>query len=169
MLPYFESEIAKTNKSLIVLHTTGSHWNYSARYPQKFSKFAPSCDELSGKRDHSACGIDRLVNSYDNSILYTDYFLSEVIERLQGKNAFVIYVSDHGESLGEDGFYGHGGDIRPEQMKVPLLVWFSDKFLKNKSLKTNIQPLSHDNIFHSLLHCSDVKSEIIDPEMSLCQ
>ena len=169
MLPYFESEIAKSHRSLIVLHTTGSHWNYSARYPQQFGKFTPSCDELSGKQDHSACGIDRLINSYDNSILYTDYFLTEVIERLQSKNAFVIYVSDHGESLGEDGFYGHGGEVRPEQMSVPLLIWFSDKFLKTKSLKTNIQNLSHDNIFHSLLHCSDIKSDIINPQMSLCQ
>jgi len=169
MLPYFESEIAKSNKSLIVLHTSGSHWNYSVRYPQRFNSFTPSCDELSGKNDHSVCGIDRLVNSYDNSILYTDYFLAETIWRLKDKNAFVIYVSDHGESLGEDGFYGHGGEVRSEQMKVPLIVWMSDTFLKNKSIKNDMQQLSHDNIFHSIMHCSDIKSDIIDPQMSLCK
>ena len=170
MLPYFESEIAKEGKSLIVLHTSGSHWNYAARYPQSFSKFTPSCENDSGRRDHSSCAPDQLINSYDNSILYTDYFVSEVIERLRDKNAFVIYVSDHGESLGEQGFYGHGGEVRPEQMKVPLIVWFSDKFLKQKEINLDaMKNLSHDNIFHSLMNCSDISSEVVDPKMSVCK
>ena len=170
MLPYFESEIANKGKSLIVLHTSGSHWNYTARYPQSFNKFTPSCENSSGKRDHSSYTTDELINSYDNSILYTDYFISEVIERLRDKNAFVIYVSDHGESLGEDGFYGHGGEVRPEQMKVPLVVWFSDKFMQHKSLNIDVtKHLSHDNIFHSLLNCSDVSSDVVDSKMSLCK
>ncbi len=169
MIPFFDSEITIPGKSLIVLHPSGSHWNYSARYPQSFNKFTPSCNNTSGKNDHSCCKPDELVNSYDNSILYTDYFISEVINRLRDKNAFVIYVSDHAESLGEEDFYGHGGEIRPEQMKVPFILWFSDKFSKTKSLNiAAVQKLSHDNVFHSLLNCADVTSEIIDPKMSVC-
>ncbi len=172
MLPYFESAIENKGKSLIVLHTTGSHWNYTARYPKRFAQFTPGCEELSGKYDHSVCGHERLINSYDNSILYTDHFLSEVIKRLKDKNAFLIYVSDHGESLGENGFYGHGsGGIHEAQKNVPFISWFSNGYMKNNPKLKNIaygKELSHDNIFHSMLDCASVSSKMVDKGLSIC-
>lgn len=173
MIPYFESEIEQaieqTGASLIVLHTSGSHWNYAARYPQRFAHFTPVISDQSGQKDHSSYSQEELINSYDNSILYTDYFISEVIERLHNKNAFVIYVSDHGESLGEGGFYGHGGEVRSEQMNIPFAIWFSDKFLETKKLNNEAtKNLSHDNIFHSLLGCSDISSTVLNPALSVC-
>jgi glucan phosphoethanolaminetransferase (alkaline phosphatase superfamily) len=172
MIPYLESALEKNTKSLIVLHPTGSHWNYAARYPKNFAYFTPGCEELSGKVDHSACGYERLINSYDNSILYTDHVLGEIIEKLKHKNAFLIYVSDHAESLGENGFYGHGSnEIPTEQKIVPLIAWFSDKYLANNPDFRYISErriLSHDNIFHSILDCANIQSHIIDKHLSIC-
>jgi glucan phosphoethanolaminetransferase (alkaline phosphatase superfamily) len=172
MVPYLESALEKNTKSLIVLHPTGSHWNYAARYPKNFAQFTPGCEELSGKVDHSSCGHDRLINSYDNSILYADHVLGEIIAKLKDRNAFLIYVSDHAESLGENGFYGHGSsEIPPEQKIVPLIAWFSDKYLANNPNLGYIphgKILSHDNIFHSILDCANIGSQIIDKTLSIC-
>lgn len=98
--------------------------------------------------------------------------MSSIIDKLKDKNAFLIYVSDHGESLGEDGFYGHGNmDFREEQLNVPFIAWFSDKFLekrpylKDAKLAENI---SHDNIFHSMLDCANIDSNLLDRNLSIC-
>jgi glucan phosphoethanolaminetransferase (alkaline phosphatase superfamily) len=172
MVPYLESALEKNTKSLIVLHPTGSHWNYAARYPKNFAQFTPGCEELSGKVDHASCGHDGLINSYDNSILYADHVLGEIIAKLKDRNAFLIYVSDHAESLGENGFYGHGSsEIPPEQKIVPLIAWFSDKYLANNPNLGYIphgKILSHDNIFHSILDCANIGSQIIDKTLSIC-
>jgi lipid A ethanolaminephosphotransferase len=80
-------------------------------------------------------------------------------------------VSDHGESLGENGFYGHGGEVRPEQVDVPLVIWYSDKFLAShaniKKISSN-EIYSHDNIFHTMLDCAGITSDIINTKLSLC-
>lgn len=172
MLPYIENFLKKPEKSIMVIHTSGSHWNYGARYPKSFKYFEPVCEELSGKKDHSSCGHTHLINSYDNSVRYTDYILSSIISMLEDKKAFLIYVSDHGESLGEDGFYGHGSlDLRKEQQEVPLIAWFSDAYLASKphlnSLDIN-QTISQDIIFHSLLDCASISSNLIDEKLSIC-
>jgi len=173
MLPYLKDALTGEKKTLIILHTSGSHWNYSARYPKEFAKFTPGCEVITGKVDHSVCGHEKLINSYDNSIYYTDYFLSEVINILKDKNAFLIYVSDHAESLGEDGFYGHGSEKRPEQLSIPFIFWFSDKYAEHAPDLKNITPkkntvLSHDYIFHSMLDCANVSSSIINKNCSIC-
>ena len=175
MLPYLEQNIEDSGKKFIVMHSTGSHWNYSARYPKEFEKFKPAVDKLA-KIDASGCSNEELVNSYDNSILYTDYFLSEVINRLKDKNAFLIYASDHGESLGECGRLTHGADgYFKEQREVPIMVWFSEEYKKTHPEKWAAvesfqkQTISHDNIFHSILDCLSIESEIVDKSLSLCQ
>jgi glucan phosphoethanolaminetransferase (alkaline phosphatase superfamily) len=112
---------------------------------------------------------------YDNSILYTDYVLSEIIARLKNKNAILFYTSDHGESLGENGAYGHGGDNIPEQMTVPFFIWTSDAFNKNnpqmwqKILANDKKEINYKYLFHSVLDCSGIKSDIIDSNLSLCR
>jgi len=168
LMPSVETIVKQNKKALIVLHTMGSHINYNARVPQQHQKFKPLCES-----SVSNCTKEELDNSYDNSIYYTDIFLSELIESLKNKNAVVIYTSDHGESLGEDSYgimkrYGHSTpyDIAPkEQIDVPLILWFSDKYLdKHKNLNLekirNLESISHDNIFYTLLGCGDISSQV---------
>jgi glucan phosphoethanolaminetransferase (alkaline phosphatase superfamily) len=175
MLPYFDKIIEMKGKKFVVLHTSGSHWNYSARYPKEFEHFKPVCaSEV--KMDHTVCSKDELVNIYDNSVLYTDYILDQVIERLKGRNAFLIYVSDHGESLGEEGRYTHGAQPMPkEQTSIPFIFWGSDKFLsQHPALLENLkasrnQILNHNYIFHSSLGCMGIESNIINQGLNLCK
>jgi glucan phosphoethanolaminetransferase (alkaline phosphatase superfamily) len=181
MIPYIENIIANniTKKQFLVIHTSGSHWNYMSRYPKNFHKFSPDCNHKGkvdfSKADPSSCSHEGLINVYDNSILYTDFFLHSVITLLKDKNAFLIYASDHGESLGENGRYGHGGTVVIEQTTIPFIVWFSDKFhLNNKQAKIAInshinKEINHDYIFHSFLDCMGISSEVVDRNLSLCK
>ncbi len=174
MLPYIDKFLAQDGKKFIVIHTSGSHWNYNARYPNSFQIFNPICAGSSGKTDQPSCGNERLINSYDNSIRYTDYILSQIIERLKDKNSFMIYVSDHGESLGERGVYAHGGEMTPEQNTVPLIFWGSQSFMKHhtslaKSLTKKRSGYSHDYVFHSVLDCSGIESDIVNKRLSICK
>ena len=142
---------------LIVLHQMGNHGpEYFRRYPKEFEKFKPTC--MTGElRDCSQQEID---NSYDNAILYTDYFLSNMIDLLKKYDdshaTAMLYVSDHGESLGEHGFYLHAVPymIAPkEQTHVPAIVWMGKHFnYKLDQLKPyKDDALSHDDIFCTLL------------------
>ncbi|PAX99270.1 phosphoethanolamine transferase [Pseudoalteromonas sp. HM-SA03] len=171
LLEKLEAELSSPlqNDKLVVMHMIGSHGpTYYKRYPEEFRKFTPDCP----KSDIQNCTNDELVNTYDNTILYTDYILSETIKTLislEGQyNLSMIYVSDHGESLGENGVYLHGipYSIAPsEQVKVPMLFWMNKQFSEQNSLKpdclvaaTREFTYSHDNIFHSLLGLMNVQS-----------
>lgn len=181
MLPYIENmlKIPNQQKQFLVVHSYGSHWNYSMRYTAEFDHFTPTCDKNPTllKTHPNSCELTKLINSYDNSILYTDFFLHSIITLLKDRNAFLIYSSDHGESLGEDGRFYHGSnDFAPEQRAVPLIIWASDKFLAKhpdiaKALKSHQgeEGLSHDNIFHTFFDCLNIESEIIDKTLSLCK
>lgn len=100
--------------------------------------------------------------------------MHNVINLLKDKNSFFIYISDHGESLGEDGYYGHGGPLLDQQITVPFIAWVSDKFKsKHPKLVASIEnhvnsEISHDYVFHSILDCLNIGSEIIDKDLSLC-
>jgi lipid A ethanolaminephosphotransferase len=142
---------------LIVLHQMGNHGpEYYRRYPKEFEKFKPMC--MTGElRD---CSQEEIDNSYDNAILYTDYFLSEVINFLKKYDedhaTAMLYVSDHGESLGENGFYLHAAPymIAPkEQTHVPAIVWMGKNFdyKKEQLLPYKDDALSHDDVFCTLL------------------
>lgn len=181
MLPYIENmlKIPSPQKQFLVVHSYGSHWNYSMRYTAEFDHFTPTCDKNHTllKTYPNSCELTKLINSYDNSILYTDFFLHSIISLLKDRNAFLIYSSDHGESLGEDNRFYHGSNnFAPEQRVVPLIVWFSDKFLAKhpdiaKALRSHKdeEGLSHDNIFHTFFDCLNIESEIIDKALSLCK
>ncbi|WP_417429511.1 phosphoethanolamine transferase [Halpernia sp.] len=122
----------KSNKKkFIIIHSLGSHFRYSNRYPSNFEKFKPNIS----KSGYSNIGLEykkELINSYDNSIFYTDYFLSSIIKKVQKANAVsgLIYLSDHGENLYDDNKnFSHGSEKPPKfEYKIPYLVWFSEKY-----------------------------------------
>jgi lipid A ethanolaminephosphotransferase len=161
-------------KTLVVLHQAGSHGpQYSRKYPADFEKFKPTCHTVELQK----CSTDELVNAYDNTILYTDYLLNGVIEllrSLEGTASVMLYMSDHGESLGEHGLYLHGLpiSIAPEvQTSVPLVVWMSDEFLRRRGATrpglTPVADRTHDVVFHSVMGALGVTSKVYAPQRDL--
>ncbi|EMY3601637.1 phosphoethanolamine transferase EptA [Klebsiella aerogenes] len=147
---------------IIVLHTIGSHGpTYYNRYPAEFKKFTPTCNT----NEIQSCTQQQLTNTYDNTILYVDYVVDKAIKLLQSKQdrftTSLVYLSDHGESLGEDGVYLHGlpYSIAPDTQKhVPMLLWLSPDYQQRygvssqclqQQAKTN--DYSQDNLFSTLL------------------
>jgi lipid A ethanolaminephosphotransferase len=157
---------SKKNKILIVLHTSTSHGpTYYKKYPKEFERFTPVCKSV----ELADCTQQELINAYDNTILYTDYLVASLIEDLKELTAYntsMIYISDHGESLGEKGLYMHGipSSLAPkEQLEIPFIVWTSEG---SKTIKEN-QEHSQHNIFHSVLDFLAVDSPIYDEAMSI--
>ncbi|MBX3239876.1 MAG: phosphoethanolamine--lipid A transferase EptA [Chitinophagaceae bacterium] len=157
---------SKKNKILIILHTSTSHGpTYSKKYPPQFETFKPVCNSV----ELGNCSQKELINAYDNTIVYTDYILHNVIEnlkQLKEHNSAMLFVSDHGESLGEKNLYMHGLplSIAPkEQYEVPFIVWLSDgsKQLKPKKI------LSQNHVFHSVLNFLSIQSPVYDEEMNI--
>jgi glucan phosphoethanolaminetransferase (alkaline phosphatase superfamily) len=168
--------IANNKKNqFIVLHTNGSHFPFTRFTPNEFINYKPVCL----KKTHKDCSLNEFINMYDNTILYTDYFISEVIKSVKNTKSIVLYVSDHGSFLGEDGKYYHGNtsDYTNQAHKVPMIIWFSDIILQNtkyqkkfSNMKKRINDeLSHDNIFHTILGCSNIESEAVDIKLNLCK
>ena len=170
--------IKPKEKTVIVLHTMGSHGpTYYKRYPDKFKKFTPTCDTA----DIQSCTTEELVNTYDNTILYTDYIVASAINTIKKYKNFessVLYISDHGESLGENGVYLHGlpYSIAPkEQTSVPFILWFSDNILKYdhldfdciKNNKLHTDSISHDFFFHTLLGLSETDSSLYNKDYDI--
>ncbi len=161
----------------VVMHQMGSHGPaYFKRYPATFKQFTPACEN----QDLRHCTPAEIVNAYDNSLLYTDYFLSKVIDFLKSSQArydtAMIYMSDHGESLGDNGLYLHGVPyaIAPDvQTRVPLLAWLSPRFSSSFNIDSSClrarsaQALSHDNLFHSLLGVLDIGTKAYDARLDL--
>ncbi|WP_407481036.1 phosphoethanolamine--lipid A transferase EptA [Elizabethkingia meningoseptica] len=157
---------SKKDKILIVLHTSTSHGpTYSKKYPPKFEVFKPVCNSV----ELGKCSKEELINAYDNTIVYTDYILSSIIadlKELKGYNSAMLYVSDHGESLGEKNLYMHGVPISiapKEQYEIPFIVWTSDG---SKQLKPN-NTLSQNHVFHSVLNFLGVESPAYDEKMNI--
>jgi lipid A ethanolaminephosphotransferase len=165
---------SSSRRIFVVLHMTGSHGpTYSRKYPSEFGRFQPVCESV----DLSQCSQQSLVNAYDNTIVYTDHVLAETIKLLQSvpdSASTMIYMSDHGESLGEHGFYLHGApnSIAPEvQRVVPFLIWMSPAFSESRSLSAKgilgHPPFGPDNIFHSVLGAFGSSSAIYKPQLDL--
>lgn len=165
---------SKRQKIFVVLHQTGSHGpSYYTKYPKQFETFKPTCKSV----ELHKCTNQELINAYDNTILYTDYFLSETIhllEKLKETSTMLMYVSDHGESLGEYGLYLHGTpfSIAPDvQKKVPFIIWMSDKFIAQKGLSNATFPRknnhTHKNIFHSIMTAFDMHSEVYNEQFDI--
>ena len=157
---------SKKNKILIILHTSTSHGpTYSKKYPPQFEIFKPVCNSV----ELGNCSQKELINAYDNTIIYTDYILHNVIENLKQLKEYksaMLFVSDHGESLGEKNLYMHGLplSIAPkEQYEIPFIVWLSDS---SKQLKPN-KILSQNHVFHSVLNFLNIGSPIYNEEMNI--
>ena len=162
---------------VLVLHQLGNHGPaYYKRYPPALRKFEPVCETA----DLAKCSRDAVVNTYDNALLYTDHMLAQTIALLKKQSTkfdtAMIYLSDHGESLGENGLYLHGVpySIAPkEQTEVPMVMWVSPGYSDSFSLdlaclrQRATQPASHDNLFHSVLGMLDVRTEIYDRSLDL--
>ncbi len=194
MLPFFEASesydevlllgledrlTAMTGGGVVVLHMLGSHGPaYYKRIPTSFAHFQPIC----ASRQFSSCNREQIVNSYDNTILYTDHVLAELIGVLRavaakGINTAMIYVSDHGESLGEKGLYLHGMPraLAPkEQTHIPMITWFAPQTLAQLGMDmeclhyaAETRPASHDNLFHMMLGLFDISSALYDPALDV--
>lgn len=158
----------KQGDILIVLHQMGNHGPaYYKRYPKSFEKFKPTCQT----NELNKCTNEEINNAYDNAILYTDYFLYKVIGLLkQNDKRFetaMIYISDHGESLGEKGLYLHGLPyfIAPDTQKhIATLFWLGKDFNEQKkSLKHKVnKKYTQNNLFHTILGLLEINTSLYD-------
>ena len=169
-------ECVSDTSQFFVLHAIGSHFRYEYRYPQEFEVFQPVMGKSFSYLSISEENKDKIVNAYDNTILYLDFFLNELITYVDSLNrsAVVVYISDHGESFWDDErkLSLHGSyDISKYEFHVPMLVWYSDEY---KSLnqqkvenitKNKTKPISSDAVFYSMLDLADVK-EVVDSTKS---
>jgi len=179
MLKGLDAEIRKdkVGNIFVVLHQLGSHGPaYYQRYPASLRKFTPTCDTA----DLSKCSREQIVNSYDNSVLYTDDFLAKTIAFLKSEqkdyDTAMWYMSDHGESLGENGIYLHGMPypIAPQdQTHIPMVMWFSDGFLSSFDLNRKCleqethDRVSHDDLFSTILGMLQIQSKYYDKSYDL--
>jgi lipid A ethanolaminephosphotransferase len=163
--------------TVLVLHQMGSHGpEYFKRYPKEYEHFTPVCESNALNN----CSRESIVNGYDNTLVYTDHVLSSLIDVLRSNqdkvDTAMLYLSDHGESLGEYNLFLHGTPymLAPEQQKhVAMLAWFSDNYQKAYSVDTHClqmsrdKPLSQDNLFHSMLGLLEVKSKVYQPDLDM--
>jgi lipid A ethanolaminephosphotransferase len=161
----------------VVLHQLGNHGPaYHRRYPREFRHFAPACES----DDLHQCSQEQIFNAYDNAVRYTDHVVARVIGFLEQQRdryeVAMVYVSDHGESLGEHGLYLHGMPyaIAPkEQLEVPMLWWMSPEFASNRNInvaclrKRASGPVNHDHLFHSIAGVLDVETPDRDVSLDL--
>ena len=168
LLQYIDSILNRNeDKSFIVVHTLGSHFRYNYRYPKDFEKFTPALKGASNYSIVSKENKDILINSYDNTILYTDCIVSEIINRAESRNCLsaVLYISDHAENLyDDDGSLVLHGSKTPsiKEIHVPLFIWTSAKYksfydCKQKSLEANTsKKISVSNLFHTILDMAGI-------------
>lgn len=174
LLKDFQSNLDKAYEdTFVVLHQEGSHGpTYFKRYPDSFKKFSPTCDT----QELDKCSHEQIVNTYNNTIVYTDYIINQTINLLKANEdkyeTTLIYVSDHGESLGENGIYLHGLPymIAPEAQKhVPAIFYVGNKQGTTREalhVKAN-ERFSHDNLFHTLLGRFAIKTNEYKPNLDI--
>ncbi|MFZ4671307.1 MAG: phosphoethanolamine--lipid A transferase EptA [Flavobacterium sp.] len=157
---------SKKDKILIVLHSSASHGpTYSKKYPPQFEMFKPVCNSV----ELAKCSQTELINAYDNTIVYTDYLLATIIKDLKALPAYnsaMLFVSDHGESLGENNLYMHGlpMSLAPKvQFEIPFIVWTSEGSQQLKPYKT----VTQNHVFHSVLHFLNIASPIYNEELNI--
>jgi lipid A ethanolaminephosphotransferase len=163
--------------TVVVMHQMGSHGPaYYKRSPPSMKPFQPECSSHALQN----CPPEHIVNAYDNSLVYTDHFIAKTVGWLKGQSrpTALLYVSDHGESLGENGLYLHGMpySIAPKvQTHVPMLVWLSPSFQSQRGWRMtclqeqSAKSLSHDHFFHSVLGLTQVSTHLRKPELDVFQ
>lgn len=166
-----------TGDTLIVLHQLGSHGPaYFRRYPDEYRRFTPDCRSV----NFGDCTNEQIVNSYDNTIAYTDHVIAAAIDVLAAEADHIrpslTYMSDHGESLGEHNLFLHGMPYKlapDEQKQVPMISWFGDKHdqlvgLSSRcTLASKQHEISHDNLFHTELGLLDIDTNAYDADLDI--
>jgi lipid A ethanolaminephosphotransferase len=162
---------------VVVMHTMGSHGPaYFKRVPESFKKFTPIC----ASNALQDCKREEVVNAYDNTILYADHFLASTVKWLKSQSnaaqTAMVYISDHGESLGENNLYLHGLPyaVAPDvQKRVPWITWLSDDYVRRSRLDITCLKaasdtrVSHDNLFHSVLGLMDVQTTVYQRKLDI--
>ena len=167
VVPVFNKILdSQAQKTLVVIHTLGSHFDYSHRYASSFERFKPSLNDIEGYSLQDKKYKQQLINSYDNSILYTDYVINELIDSMQAQTqteSFLLYSSDHGEDLfdGQCDKSGHGNQT-PYNFEIASLAWYSPRFAashadKIQQLQANAtKSINHTSIFPTLIDAADI-------------
>ncbi|MDR2915466.1 MAG: lipid A phosphoethanolamine transferase [Tannerella sp.] len=179
LLPYIDSLLNKNEqKTFIVIHTLGSHFRYNFRYPKPFERYIPALEGTANYSITSDKDKELIINAYDNSIFYTDFILSEIINRVASQQCIstVLYISDHAENLYDNGSLSvfHGSKNPPKaEVHIPLFIWTSPDYNrayphKQKALKANInKKISASNLFYSVLDIADLSYPGEKPEKSI--
>jgi glucan phosphoethanolaminetransferase (alkaline phosphatase superfamily) len=169
LIPFVEKSVSKSYRNnLMILHTIGSHWYYNSHFTKNFEGYTP----VTKSRIIAQNSREEIINSYDNTILYTDYFLSRLISIFDKKNALLIYVSDHGEILGEDGLWLHASDHLAAKNPAAL-IWMSEKYIKNYPEKRKALIANKDKrwrtdfIFHSVISGANLPSSAIKKDFDI--
>ena len=174
LLPYFSKAMQDKQRNFIFLHSFGSHTHHFERFPSEFKKYSDQCG-----KNPKICTAEQIKNSFDNTVLYTDYFLNEIIKTVDKSNAILFYISDHGSFLGEGGIYANGSGDNADDVahNVPMFIYFSEKLQKNKNYKSKLMKaksnqdkvLNPNYFFDSILDCSMIKSDLISKrKFSVC-
>jgi len=161
---------SQKNKVLVILHTSTSHGpKYADKYPKAFEVYKPVARNV----EEGEKNIDWLVNAYDNTIRYTDYLLDSLITTLSTMNDWhsaMIFISDHGESLGENKMFMHGLPMKlapKEQYEIPFLVWTSEDFRTYKPDSELPEVLEQHYIFHSVLNLLSIESPAYNKDFDI--
>lgn len=170
LLDQFNLNVVDNKNRISTIHMIGSHWYYNNKYTKEFEKFTP----VTNSKYVGALSEEQLINSYDNTILYLDYFLNSLIERLKksSKETLLIYLSDHGEILGENGQWFHAQNNTASENPA-MLIWYSESFkINNPEIIKNLfnnqhQKFSTDFLFHSILDISKIKGFEINKRQSI--
>lgn len=178
VLPVFKKILdSSEQKIFIVIHTLGSHFDYSHRYPSTFDVFKPSLNSLENYSLQNGQYKQQITNSYDNSILYTDYVLNELIEKMKAQTqteSFLLYSSDHGEDLFDASCdkSGHGNET-PYNFEISSLAWYSKTFADNnpekvkKLIVNSTKKINHTSVFPTLIDVADIAIPNYTRERSL--
>ncbi len=168
LLAGLKEEILESDKDkiLIILHTSTSHGpTYNLKYPEEFEVFTPVCQTVEASKSNR----EELINAYDNTIVYTDYLIYKTIELLRDipqRRSCMMFVSDHGESLGENNLYMHGVPLSvapAEQIEIPFIVWTSDD---TKPVESD-DKVGHYHVFHSILSFMDIESPVYERSLDI--
>lgn len=168
ILPHYNRLLDKYPQQLILIHTIGSHWWYNAHYREDFEVFKP----VMKSRNIALCDSMEVVNAYDNTVLYSDFVWGELIQSLQNKTAILLYLSDHGEALGEEGVWLHASEL-PIMHHTAAFVWMSDAYKQKyphkyqQLLQNKHKRLKTDFLYHAVIDAGGIQTDVLDSTLTI--
>ena len=170
LLPLLDDELAlKQDRQFFMIHLMGSHFHYNKRYPPEYEHFT-------SEHEHSSSALHKNIQAeYDNSILYNDFVVTEIISRFRDENAIVVYIADHGEETSDNmDFIGHGeGMLDRDMIEVPMIIWLSNQFSETYpeleyAIASSIhRPYMTDDMIHTLLDLMNIETSEYVPSRSI--